>query len=124
MPKRPIGFAAKEETAAVFVRVPVSLAAALDRTAFELKRPKREIVGALLSVLDTEQGRMVLGRADLDFARPAPLEVVTVEQLAELLQVDEETVRELARRGELPGRKLGREWRFSRAAVLDWLACV
>jgi len=48
--------------------------------------------------------------------------VLTVEQLAELLQVDEKTVRSLAAKGELPGRKLGRHWRFSRHAVLDWLA--
>ena len=32
------------------------------------------------------------------------------------------TVRALAAKGELPGRKLGRHWRFSRQAVLDWLA--
>ncbi len=51
----------------------------------------------------------------------AASEVLTAEQLAELLQVDAKTVRSLAARGELPGRKLGREWRFSRRAVLDWL---
>jgi excisionase family DNA binding protein len=49
-------------------------------------------------------------------------EVLTGEQLAELLQIDVKTVRSLAARGELPGRKIGREWRFSRRAVLDWLA--
>lgn len=49
-------------------------------------------------------------------------EVLTAEQLADLLQVEAKTVRSLAARGELPGRKLGREWRFSRRAVLDWLA--
>jgi len=48
--------------------------------------------------------------------------VLTVDQLAELLQVDAKTVRSLAAKGELPGRKLGRHWRFSRQAVLDWLA--
>jgi excisionase family DNA binding protein len=48
-------------------------------------------------------------------------EVLTAEQLAELLQLDAKTVRALAARGEIPGRKLGREWRFSRSAVLDWL---
>jgi excisionase family DNA binding protein len=47
---------------------------------------------------------------------------LTAEQLAELLQVDAKTVRALAACGELPGRKLGRNWRFSRRAVLDWLA--
>jgi excisionase family DNA binding protein len=35
--------------------------------------------------------------------------------------VDEETVVELAERQELPGRKVGEEWRFSRMAVLAWL---
>jgi len=49
-------------------------------------------------------------------------EVLTAEQLAELLQVDAKTVRSLAVRGELPGRKIGRHWRFPRRAVLDWLA--
>lgn len=49
-------------------------------------------------------------------------EVLTAEQLADLLQVDAKTVRSLAARGDVPGRKLGREWRFSRRAVLDWLA--
>ena len=49
-------------------------------------------------------------------------DVLTVEQLAELLQVDEKTVSTLAAKGDLPGRKLGRHWRFSRQAVLEWLA--
>jgi excisionase family DNA binding protein len=48
--------------------------------------------------------------------------VLTTAQLAELLQTDEKTVRAIAQKGELPGRKVGRDWRFSRAAVLDWLA--
>jgi excisionase family DNA binding protein len=48
--------------------------------------------------------------------------VLTTDQLAELLHVDQKAVLALARKGELPGRKIGRDWRFSRAAVLDWLA--
>jgi excisionase family DNA binding protein len=48
--------------------------------------------------------------------------VLSLPQLAELLQVDEKTVRSLATAGDLPGRKIGRHWRFSRQAVLDWLA--
>ena len=44
------------------------------------------------------------------------------KQLAEMLQVDDKTVRSLASKGELPGRKVGRHWRFSRQAVLEWLA--
>jgi excisionase family DNA binding protein len=28
----------------------------------------------------------------------------------------------MAAAGELPGRRIGQKWRFSRRAVLDWLA--
>ena len=48
--------------------------------------------------------------------------MLTLAQAAALLQVDERVVRAAASAGELPARKLGREWRFSRAAILDWLA--
>jgi excisionase family DNA binding protein len=48
-------------------------------------------------------------------------EVLNVEQVAELLGFSPYTVREKARLGEIPGRKTGREWRFSRTALLDWL---
>ena len=47
---------------------------------------------------------------------------MTPAQLATLLQVDEETVVELAEKRELPARKVGEEWRFSREAILAWLA--
>jgi excisionase family DNA binding protein len=47
--------------------------------------------------------------------------VLTLEQLAELLSLDVENAHGLAEAGELPGRKLGEEWRFSRRAILDWL---
>jgi len=49
---------------------------------------------------------------------------LTTAELAEFLQVDEKTVRGMARRAELPGRNIGRDWRFSRSAVLAWLARV
>lgn len=33
-----------------------------------------------------------------------------------------DTIRLEAQRGNLPARKVGREWRFSKKAILDWLA--
>jgi excisionase family DNA binding protein len=39
-------------------------------------------------------------------------EILTVEQVAEYLQLDPETVRRAARKGELPGARIGRRWRF------------
>ena len=46
-----------------------------------------------------------------------PCEIMTAEQVAELLQVSRDMVYQLATRGELPGRKIGRIWRFSRDAI-------
>jgi excisionase family DNA binding protein len=40
---------------------------------------------------------------------------------AELLRVDATAVVELAERGEIPARRIGDAWRFSRGALLDWL---
>jgi excisionase family DNA binding protein len=108
----------REPTSPLFVRLPAASAEKLSRAAFELKTPKRELVTDLVDrYLGVED--VLVGRAATERRGP---DVLTVEQLAELLQVDDKTVRALAAKGELPGRKLGRHWRFSRQAVLDWLA--
>ena len=105
-------------TTPLFVRLPADAAKRLDRAAFERSISKRELVtDAVVRLLDD---RVTVGRAEV--TAPAAPEVLTVEQAAELLQVDADTVRALARAGDLPGREVGREWRFSRAAVLAWLA--
>jgi excisionase family DNA binding protein len=71
------------------------------------------------AAIDALKGAPV-GRAFVTAA--AEPEVLTLEQLAELLTLDAETTLALAEAGELPGRKLGEEWRFSRRAILDWLS--
>lgn len=48
-------------------------------------------------------------------------EVLNVEEVAELLGFQPYTIREKAREGEIPGRKIGKEWRFSRRQLLEWL---
>lgn len=116
---RPIGFAPPDDRLApLFVRIPATLAQRLDQAALELRRPKQELVAAALGDEDWALGRAVLPPAA---AADAP-EVLTTEQLAELLQLDEDTVRRLAAGGDIPGRKVGAHWRFSRRAILDWLA--
>jgi excisionase family DNA binding protein len=44
-------------------------------------------------------------------------DVLTVSDVAALLELKPYTVKEYARRGLLPGRKLGRQWRFLRSDV-------
>ena len=48
-------------------------------------------------------------------------EVLTAEEAAEFLGFNPVTIRLKARLGEIPGRKMGKEWRFSRTALLEWL---
>jgi excisionase family DNA binding protein len=52
----------------------------------------------------------------------APRDVLTPTQAAELLQVEEAELLALAEAGKLPGRRIGEHWRFSRQALIDWLA--
>jgi excisionase family DNA binding protein len=54
--------------------------------------------------------------------RPFEPDVLTLEEVAELLAVEPAAVERLAGSGELPGRRIGEAWRFARAAVLAWLA--
>jgi excisionase family DNA binding protein len=48
-------------------------------------------------------------------------EVLNVEEAAEFLGFAPYTIREKARKGQIPGRKVGGEWRFSKRALLKWL---
>ena len=119
---------------ALFVRIPAAEAEKLHRAADVLRTPKRELITKLVARFDphdpvwTEElaGPPMPTEAEWEVGRhsfrPAEApEVLTPAQLGELLQVDEEAVVELAERGELPARKVGEEWRFSRSAVLAWL---
>src|SRR4029079_18786995 len=49
-------------------------------------------------------------------------EVMDPEHAAEFLQIEPATVVDLAEAGKLPGRKIGKHWRFSRAALVAWLS--
>ncbi|HSC49507.1 MAG TPA: helix-turn-helix domain-containing protein [Gaiellaceae bacterium] len=120
-----------DETA-LFVRIPSEHAARLHRAADALGAPKRELISRLVAQYvdpDNPTSMNALGLAQADWSvgqhsfRPASeLEILTPAQLAGLLQVEEEVVLELAEKRELPGRKVGEEWRFSRDAILAWLA--
>jgi excisionase family DNA binding protein len=120
-----------DETA-LFVRIPSAEAAKLHRAADALGAPKRELIANLVArYVDPEDpaalsalggARAEWGVGQHSFRPAAELEILTPAQLATLLQVEEEVVVELAETGELPGRKVGEDWRFSREAILAWLA--
>lgn len=51
---------------------------------------------------------------------PAAKEFLDTAETAQWLGVPEYTVTREAREGRLPGRKVGRGWRFSRTVVLEY----
>jgi excisionase family DNA binding protein len=115
----------------LYVRLPKLEAQRLDEVAHRLGRSKQDLIASLVASLgeadtlrrvtvETADERLTVGHAEF---RPFdPPDVMTTAQLATWLQVDEATIDKLAEDGELPGRKLGDEWRFAREAVVAWLA--
>ena len=119
---------------ALYVRIPTAEAEKLHRAADVLRSSKRELITKLVAHFDPKdpvwtrevagpvpgaQAEWSIGQHS--FQPAAELEILTPAQLAGLLQVDEEIVVKLAEKGELPARKVGEEWRFSRSAILAWL---
>ncbi|WML32711.1 helix-turn-helix domain-containing protein [Clostridium sp. OS1-26] len=48
--------------------------------------------------------------------------ILNVEQAVEFLGVSEKTLIKLLREEHIPARKIGREWRFSKEALIRWLS--
>ena len=128
---------------ALYVRLPATAVDKLDRAAEALGVHKKDLVAGLVSKYvdpDTSRGLSALGslsqprRVTFELGEPSPTlgtysfqpydppEVMNAEQAGQFLQVDEKHVIELAEAGKLPGRKLGAVWRFSREALVAWLA--
>lgn len=49
-------------------------------------------------------------------------DILNLEQAMELLGVSEKTLIKMLREEHVPARKIGREWRFSREALIKWIA--
>ena len=141
--------AAAADTSALFVRLPAAEARKLDRAAHAVGAAKKDLVAGLVAryvdpdsddglhalrrlgaeapgalprrvVVEADDPQLVVGHHSF---RPADLpDVLTPAQAATLLQVDEDAVLALAEEGRLPGRRIGDEWRFARAAVVAWLS--
>lgn len=137
MPRKP------PPESALYVRIPTAAVDKLGRAAEALGVHKKDLIAGLVTRYvdpDTERGLDALGAlsqprrvtvemgdggttlGSYSFRAYDPPEVLNVEQAAQLLQVEEAVVIELAESGQLPGRKLGSAWRFSRAALVAWLS--
>jgi excisionase family DNA binding protein len=45
-------------------------------------------------------------------------EIMTLADVAELLKLHIKTVTKLAKKGEIPGNRIGRSWRFMRSDIV------
>ena len=124
----------------LYVRLPTNAVDKLDRAAAALGIAKKDLVAGLVTKYvdpDTQHGLNELGTLPNRpmFVRPGgPMvgsysfqpydvpEIMNAEQAGQFLQIDEKNVIELAEAGQLPGRKLGPVWRFSREALVAWLS--
>ena len=50
----------------------------------------------------------------------APDDLMTVKEVAEYLHIHHSTVLRYAKRGHLPGFKVGLKWRFRRREIDEW----
>ncbi|HEX3815834.1 MAG TPA: helix-turn-helix domain-containing protein [Mycobacteriales bacterium] len=123
---------AAEPTKAIYVRVPTAVADRLDRAAERLGMSKRDIVtrlmGDRLEIEDDLQATRIWENdhpRNPGWVRAADengnTDVLSLEEAAALLRVGPDDITELAESGEIPARKLGQQWRFSRSALLNWL---
>ena len=49
-------------------------------------------------------------------------EVITPNEVAALLRIHVKTVYRLAEEGQIPGKKIGRSWRFLKSSVLELIS--
>jgi excisionase family DNA binding protein len=111
-----------KERTPLFVRLPQDQAVALDRLAEATGRRKQSLVSELLGDRLTVSRPLSVGRVEVANTPDVGDDVLTLAEVAKLLKVPADAVRSRAEEGQLPGRRLGKEWRFARMAVLAWLA--
>jgi excisionase family DNA binding protein len=52
---------------------------------------------------------------------PTPDEIMTLEEVARYLKLKPQTVYKWAQEGQIPATKLGKEWRFRRRILDEWI---
>ena len=114
------------ERSALFVRLPADLATRLDAHIGSVGRSKQAVVTDLLTAQLGAEGQAHTASRDPGELAGVETEtigsVVDLEQVANLLKVSTTDVMARIADGDFPARRFGDSWRFSRPAVLAWLA--
>jgi len=91
----------------------------------KLKQVMPDAVVVMMSGYSVEEDisrALKMGAQDF-IAKPFedPDQIMTIEQVARYLSLHELTVRRLAREGEIPAFKVGRQWRIKKALLDRWI---
>jgi len=73
----------------------------------------------MLFITSLEAAQADPGQPEISGSHP---EIMTTRETSRFLRLSPAMVRRLARKGVIPGRRIGRYWRFSRSALIRWLA--
>jgi len=49
-------------------------------------------------------------------------DILTVDEVAELLKIPRSSVYKLAQQRKIPAKKVGRHWRFRRETLINWIS--
>jgi len=96
----------QHQRAMELVRRPPALAPSLDPSGNNWQEPLSSPFMARMPRPDSSSG---------------PPNVMTIDDLASYLQVSKSSLYKLAQDGKVPGQKVGRYWRFHKAAIDAWL---
>ena len=58
---------------------------------------------------------------DMAATRTEGDEILTVSQVSKLLKLHQRTIYKLVRNGMIPGRRVGKKWRFLRSEIMNFL---
>jgi excisionase family DNA binding protein len=113
-----------EQLKPLFVRLASADSERLDAAVATTGKSKRQLVGEAVRSrlaegdINLDPASLTVGRISL--REPMP-EVLTLDEAAKLLRLGPEQLQGAAAAGELPGRRIAGEWRFSQSALIAWL---
>lgn len=102
-----------DERIALFVRVPATTASRLEEVVRAAGRSKQDLVTDFID--------LQLNAFDSVASKDSGTDILTTDEVCAFLRIDLAAVEERLRAGDIPARRFGTEWRFSKAAILRWL---
>jgi excisionase family DNA binding protein len=112
-----------EDKSALFVRIPTATAKKLETHAKRAGRSKQDIVATLITAglqkpsVSSSAGSVV----PIAAVAPEVTDILTLDELSAYLRIDREELEKRLQTQEIPARRFGSEWRFSREAINRWM---